>query len=328
MIKMQAWLGKCHITKDNTTYQAIVAAYCGERQAFDKLVQNHLERQGYRLTQAEAVYPAGQWVTLHPGELNAASALARAVHTTQPVEIGELKDIGENQEESKQQSYLIIEEIEGVEPLDAQQGVWPQKTVPDALMEPLFGQPEPTEDEIAHYGSQDQVPPMKTYAIVDAAKLQWGGSEIENCEMPYRCLFKGDAAQELKDVAPYLIELNAETSFTRTLFTHNKNMPDEMTSVHLWHKEPGIYIRSRANFEDLWRHFRQFTQIQDENNKWYFFRFWEPWVLREYLNSLCNDKSEVITWFGEQSEVTELISVTGGALYGFGLEHQIGSSLN
>jgi hypothetical protein len=58
-------------------------------------------------------------------------------------------------------------------------------------------------------------------------------------------------------------------------------MPDNMSTVHLWHKEPGIYVRSRADFEDLWKHFRKFTRVQDESGKWYYFRFWEQRAFRK-----------------------------------------------
>ena len=100
-----------------------------------------------------------------------------------------------------QQSYLTLDEFL-VEPLDRQSDVWPMKNVPDKLYETLFGQLAPTEAEIVHYGSVEHVPPMKTYAILDASKFQSGLSEFEDCGLPFRCLFKGDAAEEQKDVAP------------------------------------------------------------------------------------------------------------------------------
>ena len=59
--------------------------------------------------------------------------------------------------EAPAEPALQIDTIEGVEPLDAQLGVAELKTVPDALYEPLFGQPS---DARSH-----------TYAILDAAKV-------------------------------------------------------------------------------------------------------------------------------------------------------------
>ncbi|MEP4929489.1 MAG: hypothetical protein ABJT31_17080, partial [Hyphomicrobiales bacterium] len=59
------------------------------------------------------------------------------------------------------------------------------KTVPDALYEPLFGQPDDT--------------PLHTYAILDAAKFPNLPELLEVSGLVHRCLFKGDAFDELKD---------------------------------------------------------------------------------------------------------------------------------
>ncbi len=179
------------------------------------------------------------------------------------------------------QSYLLVERIDGFAPLDDQMGVWPQKTVPDALSEPLFGQPDPTDAEIRHYGSAEKVPALKTYIILDAAKLCMGVTEFENCDMAFCSLFKGEAAQNYADVCPYLIELKPDLEFTCRLFTYCPNVPAQMTTVHLWHTEPGIYIRSRASMDQLRRHFRKFTKLYSrETDSWTYFRFYEPATLR------------------------------------------------
>lgn len=65
---------------------------------------------------------------------------------------------------------LHIETIEGVEPLDTQIGVFPKKTVPDALHDALFGQPDPTAAVVEAAGG-DAALPIQTYAILEAAKV-------------------------------------------------------------------------------------------------------------------------------------------------------------
>ncbi len=166
--------------------------------------------------------------------------------------------------------HLMIETLEGVEPLDMQMGVWPPKTVPDVLYEPLFGQPEPTEAEVeAAGGDSEAVPPMQTYAILDAAKVFGLADMLDTSGLEHRCLFKGDAYDELKDVAPWIVRLEEGSDFTRNLFTVGKE------PWFMWDKEPGIYVRSRGTLDDMWRHFRKFTRVQDEDGKWYYFRFWE-----------------------------------------------------
>ena len=195
------------------------------------------------------------------------------------------------------QNYLFIQEDEGIEPLDDQSRTWPLKNVPDTLLEPLFGQPEPTKSEIAHYGSAQAVPPMRTYIIVHAEKFQWQSDEIEKCKLPYRCLFKGETAEERKDEAPYLIELAEAADFTRRLFTYNPKMPDNMTSVHLWHMEPGMYVRSRAPLDNVWRHFRRFTRFQNEHEKWFHFRFWEGAIFPAYWKNFATSFQHVARFF-------------------------------
>lgn len=295
---MSVWLGYCHLTPKEgeapEEYDAVAAVFCESVEGFRARLQRFADRRGYRLLWTEEVHPAGVWVARHPKE-HGAAALARAVHQGNVVELGPLRATGPQSADGaeRDQTYLIVEEVEGIEPLDAQRGVWPAKNVPDILVEPLFGRVEPTEAEIVHYGCADAVPPMKTYAILDAGKFQSGLSEIEECEMPFRCLFKGDAAEELKDVAPYLIELDPESRFTRRLFTWIPEIPDAMTTVHLWHKEPGIYIRSRSDFATLWKHFRKFTRVQNETGAWYYFQFWEPKAALAIFRMLATDQKEV-----------------------------------
>jgi len=190
---------------------------------------------------------------------------------------------------------LSIETIEGAEPLDDQMGVYPTKKVPDALYEPLFGQPEPTEAEIEHYGSREAVPLMRTYAILDAAKAMFLPDKLNTSGLEYRCLFKGDAFDELKEVAPWLVRLEDENGFTTELFTAGT------PPWYLWDKEPGIYIRSRAKFDEMWRHFRKFTRVQNRSEKWYYFRFWDPEVAQVNFDHISTLKEVWPNWFFTQS---------------------------
>lgn len=169
---------------------------------------------------------------------------------------------------------LQISTIENVEPLDAQLGAVVKKTVPDALRDALFGQPEPSPAEIeAAGGDPAAVPPMQTYAILDAAKVVNLPEVLEDSEFEHRCLFKGKAYDDLKNVAPWIVRLEDGNTFTRNLFARSD------AYWHLWDNEPGIYIRSRGTLDDMWRHFRKFTRIQTPVGKGYYLRFWDRSVL-------------------------------------------------
>ena len=116
----------------------------------------------------------------------------------------------------KPESYLTVAEIADVEPLDAQMGVWPQRSAPDALIEPLFGQPDPTDTDVAKYGST--VPELKTYAILDAAKMSYLLTGLLDASgLRFQSLYQGEALEELAEVAPYLVELKQDNKFTKAL---------------------------------------------------------------------------------------------------------------
>ncbi len=160
--------------------------------------------------------------------------------------------------------------IEGIEPLSTQIGIFPKRTVPETLQAVLFGQPEPNRDEIATAGSVDTlVPAMRTYAILDASKVMGLPDLLENSGLEHRCLFKGNAYDEMKDVAPWLVRLEDGNGLTRNIFTLSD------APWHLWSTEPGIYVCSRHDLDSLWRHFRKFTRIQDRDGKWFYNRFWD-----------------------------------------------------
>jgi len=85
----------------------------------------------------------------------------------------------------------------------------------------------------------------------------------------------------------------------------------------MWDKEPGIYMRSRGSLEDMWKHFRKFTKVQDETGKWFYFRFWEARPLYDYLRRVRDFAERFLVnriRFGEvqilliSNESTKLIS--------------------
>lgn len=179
---------------------------------------------------------------------------------------------------------LQINTIDGVEPLDAQLGVVDLKTVPDALYESLFGRPCDTA--------------LHTYVILDAAKVPNLPELLEVSGLTHHCLFKGNAYDELKDVAPWIVQLEDENVFTRNLFTQSE------APWHFWDKEPGIYLRSDASLADLCAHFRRFTKVQQTDGRWRYFRFWEPLVLQAYITEHSNRSEQRCPLFHGYDEIT------------------------
>lgn len=188
--------------------------------------------------------------------------------------------------------YLSVQEV-AFEPLDARMGVWPPKTIPEALYEPLFGPYEPTEEEVSHYGDVASVPALKTYAVLDAAKMPYLLTGLLDASgLRYQSLFQGATQEDVHEHAPYLVELTEGSDLTCKLFTGAEG-------VHgLWEQKLGILLRSRAGFDDLRKHLRKFTRIQDEETgKWFFFRFWEQKYAAQYFSSLSTNFERSQRWF-------------------------------
>lgn len=168
------------------------------------------------------------------------------------------------------EAHLNIKVVKNVEPLDEQFGLDALKIVPDSLYESLFGQVNPTQMEIEQArGDLAKVPNLQTYAILDAAKIPGLPELLVASGLDFQCLFQGDAFDELKDVAPWIVRLEDDSSFTRNLFTRSD------APWHLWDDEPGIFLRSRDTLNELRGHFRKFTKIDTHQNETVFFRFWD-----------------------------------------------------
>ncbi|MEP3347738.1 MAG: DUF4123 domain-containing protein [Litoreibacter sp.] len=194
--------------------------------------------------------------------------------------------------ETPSEPHLNIETIEGVEPLDAQFGVVEPKTVPDALYGPLFGQPEPREAELEQAGGDPAaVPPMHTYAILDAAKVGGLPELLAASGLEHSCLFKGEAFEELAEVAPWIVQLEDGNSFTRNLFTRSD------APWHLCDKEPGIYLRSRGTLDETWRHFRKFTKVKSSDETRAIFRFWDAVTARVYFSGIRANQARIEQFF-------------------------------
>lgn len=149
-----------------------------------------------------------------------------------------------------------------IEPLGLQIGVWPKRCVPQSLQDLLFG------DMPEHDLPDQNARPRGLWAVLDAARLPNLPEELEASGLPHRCLFRGKAQQDWGHVAPWLVALNPDARLTRRLFTAK-------APFGLWLSSAAMFLSSRAEMDDLWRHFRKFTRIQDVSGAWLYFRFWE-----------------------------------------------------
>lgn len=246
-----------------------------------------LEPQGYRLVWSEEVHPAGQWIARHPKERSAVG-LARTVHERHAVELGTLRATTKDGEELPPPEYLTITEYD-IPPLPEQDGIpfWDKEWIVPELKDLLFSQPEE--------GAK-----LRTYFIVDATSRKniTGVFDLDSgmVDVPVKCLFKGEKAKELKEVAPYLIDMtlpdgawddrNLVPSFHKSFFDKH------------WGKNTGFFICTPALMADVWGHFRKFVRLQREDTKtWIFFRFWDPRISAPYFANISDWSERCSAWF-------------------------------
>src|SRR5471032_2443991 len=94
---------------------------------------------------------------------------------------------------------------------------------------------------------------------------------------PWRCLFTGHLEPDMAVVAPYLVELEHSSAFTRRLLAEG------------WGQNWGVFLTSQLALPALWRHVRQQVHVYGPKMEPLFFRFYDPRVMRNYLPT-CSPK--------------------------------------
>jgi hypothetical protein len=266
------WVGDCFLRArsldDSKSYVALAAIWATDRQDFLEAARDALAGKGYTLYWVDNVMPATQWIKSKGHDANVIG-LARLVSPDHPVEIGDIKVHQQSLEHLSLEDWLIHETLIDIEPLDAQLGVLDKLSVPPSLHPYLFEASPPSLEEQDLYKHLPQVPALRTYAILDASRVPLLQERLEEANLPFQCLYKSDAEENLKSAAPYLVELKEHHKLTRQLFSQTGMASD------LWGQYPGVFFRSRALIDQLATHFRRFTKIKNEQGQWLFYRFWD-----------------------------------------------------
>ena len=112
------------------------------------------------------------------------------------------------------------------------------------------------------------------YLLLDAAKAGPQAMEEAKKRCPdHRSLFKETKDPFLLHYAPYLFQPDPETEFLTWLIREG------------WGKSWAVFIKTQVDFDVLHQHFRKFITVKTESGKVFYFRFYDPRVLRTFLPS-------------------------------------------
>ncbi|HEX7689166.1 MAG TPA: DUF4123 domain-containing protein [Burkholderiaceae bacterium] len=110
------------------------------------------------------------------------------------------------------------------------------------------------------------------YAILDGAQNELLVGELHAAGAPpWRCLFMGELEPDMAVVAPYLVELEYSSAFTRRLLAEG------------WGQNRGVFLTSETPLAALWRHLRAQVMVYGPNLDPMYFRYYDPRVLRSFL---------------------------------------------
>jgi hypothetical protein len=135
---------------------------------------------------------------------------------------------------------------------------------------------------------------LKTYVVIDPTLRTAisGLFDLDVVDVKAQSLFDGRAAEENKDVAPYILDATVPATDQVSRFNQT------FLADH-WGQNTGIVVRSHATFEEVRKHFRRFTKLRREGtNGWFFFRFWDPRVASVYLRTIQDNAERAEQWFG------------------------------
>jgi hypothetical protein len=130
----------------------------------------------------------------------------------------------------------------------------------------------------------DLKPGENLYAVVDGAQdleLAYEAKILANADI--QSLFEGESADGMADVAPYFFQINTKCDFLKNWSRR-------------WGRNAGILFVSKFGADEIRRHLRGIFVVTDEEAQEFFFRFYDPRVIRSYLPT-CKPE-DLVEFFG------------------------------
>lgn len=323
-MSISLWISTAYLQESPSTDKFVaLLAFADSRETFEQLVKTTFNSEQTHYQYQLAPLKAEIFFQRH-GQM----WLAYQANGLKEGEVRVVELVGDKPKENfaSETNYLLCHQINNVKLLDRQFGHHPKVFAPDEIFkllfpntptppnmtqlgwsenhqEPLF--PSPVWDEntlkkdIALFG--EPLPELKCYFILDANKHKLLEPETFHCRIEN--LFQGEFAEITKEIGPYLVEVIPYPDYKAESELMGLFSDEGAMTRFNWHEELGIFIHSRYDFDTVLHHLRHFPVMKDENGKWFFFRFYDPKVLRNYLDVIATSPEKLNKFFGYEKRI-------------------------
>lgn len=323
-MSISLWISTAYLQESPSTDKFVaLLAFADSRETFEQLVKTTFNSEQTHYQYQLAPLKAEIFFQRH-GQM----WLAYQANGLKEGEVRVVELVGDKPKENfaSETNYLLCHQINNVKLLDRQFERHPKIFAPDEIFkllfpntsippdmtqlgwsenhqEPLF--PSPVWDEntlkkdIALFG--EPLPELKCYFILDANKHKLLEPESFQCRIEN--LFQGEFAEITKEIGPYLVEVIPYPDYKAESELMGLFSDEGAMTRFNWHEELGIFIHSRYDFDTVLHHLRHFPVMKDENGKWFFFRFYDPKVLRNYLDVIATSPEKLNKFFGYEKRI-------------------------
>ena len=328
-MSISLWISTAYLQESPSTDKFVaLLAFADSRETFEQLVKTTFNSEQTHYQYQLAPLKAEIFFQRH-GQM----WLAYQANGLKEGEVRVVELVGDKPKENfaSETNYLLCHQINNVELLDRQFGRHPKIFAPDEIFKLLFPNtpippnmtqlswsenhqepvfPSPVWDEntlkkdIALFG--EPLPELKCYFILDANKHKLLEPESFQCRIEN--LFQGEFAEITKEIGPYLVEVIPYPDYKAESELMGLFSDEGAMTRFNWHEELGIFIHSRYDFDTVLHHLRHFPVMKDENGKWFFFRFYDPKVLRNYLDVIATSPEKLNKFFGYEKRIIHAFS--------------------
>lgn len=125
---------------------------------------------------------------------------------------------------------------------------------------------------------------LNTYAVIDGAACPELRFKIYDWEPQSVCLWSGALEPDMQEVAPYMVLLDRDSTFTEWLITQG------------WDNHWNIFVTSELDFKAFRKQIRKLLLVKSSEGQNMVFRFYDPRVMEMFKTVWSEEqKKEIFT---------------------------------